>query len=51
MKYKETLAKKKAAKHEKAEKPYVEAAETRMENKGLAEKQAERRAHGLRKMR
>jgi hypothetical protein len=51
MKPKEALAKKKAEKHEKGEKPYVEAEETRMENKGWSEKRSERRAHGLRKMR
>jgi hypothetical protein len=47
---KKTLAKKKADRHEKAEKPYVEAQETRMENKGWGTSQAERRAHRLKKM-
>ena len=48
---KQKLAKKKADKHENAEKPYIEGQETRMENKGLSEKQSEKRAHGLRTMR
>jgi hypothetical protein len=51
MKPKEILAKKKAAKHENAEKPYIEGQETRMENKGWSEKRSEKRAHGLRTMR
>ena len=50
MMYKQNLAKKKAAKHENAEKPYMEAAETRMENKGMSEKRSERKAHRLKKI-
>lgn len=47
---KKTLAKKKADRHENAEKPYIEGQETRMENKGWGTSQAERRAHRLRRM-
>jgi len=47
---KQKLAKKKAARHENSETPYIEGQETRMENKGWSEERSEKRAHRLKKM-